>query len=393
MEEKWTVDKLGDSNWSTWKFQMRHLLLAKGLWGHVDGSDVLAGEASDAVRAEFKQKAERAFSTIVMAVSTPRLYLVTSCTKPKEVWDKLCEHFECESLANKLYLKKRYFRTEMKEGTSMEQHLKEMKETSDRLAAIGAPISEEDQVVTLLGSLPSSYSALVTTLECRIDDVKLSYVQQALLHEERKVRERSRCEERSRRDQPDNSALVGRRVVKCYGCGEPGHIRRFCPKKVNAGPTHKANTAEGNPADGEGAFAASVDSLRFSQSEQWLVDSGASSHMTRQKELFMNYVEFEKPEKVGLGDGKTVEAVGMGDIRMQMFFGENDPQRATLYRVLYVPKLACNLFSVRAAASKGNTVKFGMSSCWIRDAEGKLRGKGACTRREIVSAGLSASPS
>ena len=168
MEEKWTVDKLGDSNWSTWKFQVRHLLLAKGLWGHVDGSDVLAGEASDAVRAEFKQKAERAFSTIVMAVSTPQLYLVTSCTKPKEVWDKLCGHFECESLANKLYLKKRYFRTEMKEGTSMEQHLKEMKETSDRLAAIGAPISEEDQVVTLLGSLPSSYSALVTTLECRL---------------------------------------------------------------------------------------------------------------------------------------------------------------------------------------------------------------------------------
>ena len=61
----------------------------------------------------------------------------------------------------------------------MELHFKQMKEITDRLAAIGAPISEEDQVVTLLGSLPLSYSALVTTLESRMDGVKLRYVQQA----------------------------------------------------------------------------------------------------------------------------------------------------------------------------------------------------------------------
>ena len=39
----------------------------------------------------------------------------------------------------------------MKHGTSIEKHLKHMKEITDQLAAIGAPISEEDQVVTLLG--------------------------------------------------------------------------------------------------------------------------------------------------------------------------------------------------------------------------------------------------
>ena len=38
----------------------------------------------------------------------------------------------------------------------MEAHIKTMKELPDRLAAINAPIAKEDQVVTLLGSLPSS---------------------------------------------------------------------------------------------------------------------------------------------------------------------------------------------------------------------------------------------
>jgi len=61
-----------------------------------------------------------------------------------------------------------------------------MKELTDKLAAIGAPISEEDQVVTLLGSLPPSYATLVTALEACVDDVSLKFVQQALIHEEQK---------------------------------------------------------------------------------------------------------------------------------------------------------------------------------------------------------------
>ena len=100
----------------------------------------------------------------------------------------LCNHFECETLANKLFLKKQYFWLEMKEGISMEAYLKHMKEIPNRVAAIGAPISEEDQIVMLLGSLPQSYSTLVTVLEARIDDVKLKYVHLALFNEEQKLK-------------------------------------------------------------------------------------------------------------------------------------------------------------------------------------------------------------
>ena len=82
-EEKLSIDKLEDSNWSTWKFQMRHLLLAKDLWKFVDGSEELAEEATVNVRKEFRKKSQKALSTIIMAISTPKLYLVTSCEQPK----------------------------------------------------------------------------------------------------------------------------------------------------------------------------------------------------------------------------------------------------------------------------------------------------------------------
>ena len=79
----------------------------------------------------------------------------------------------------------------MKEGTSVDQHLKHMKDIADKLAAIGAPISEEDQVVTLLGSLPRSFATLVTAIEARMDGVSLDYIQQVLIHEEMKQLELS----------------------------------------------------------------------------------------------------------------------------------------------------------------------------------------------------------
>ena len=230
MEEKWSIEKLDGSNWNSWKFQRKHLLMAKGLWSLIDGSEVLASEASVAAEALFQSRLHKAFSTIILAIDSAQLYLVTSCEEPKQAWNALKNHFERETLANKLLLKKQCFRSEMKEGTSVDQHLKHMKDITDKLAAIGAPISEEDQVVTLLRSLPRSYATLVTAIETRMDGVSLDYVQQALIHEEMKQ------SELSGQLSGAESALAGafkrnapRDRPKCYGCGNVGHIHRFCP--------------------------------------------------------------------------------------------------------------------------------------------------------------------
>ena len=207
-DERWTIEKLdGEVNWSTWKFQIKHLLLAKDLWGLVDGTEPMpTEEASAAAKADYRKRSQKAFSVLVLAITPSQLYLVTSCERPKEAWDALRNQFERDTLANKLLLKKQYFRLEMKEDTSIEQHLKHMKELTDRLAAMGAPIAEEDQVVTLLGSLPKSYSTFVTAQEAR-ENVSLNYLQQALAHEEQKRHEQEHS--KSTNVQRRDAALVG----------------------------------------------------------------------------------------------------------------------------------------------------------------------------------------
>lgn len=62
----------------------------------------------------------------------------------KAAWDKLKAHFERDTLANKLFLKKKYFRTVMIQRSTMEDHLRPMKDITNKLAEINAAISEED---------------------------------------------------------------------------------------------------------------------------------------------------------------------------------------------------------------------------------------------------------
>ncbi len=71
-----------------------------------------------------------------------------------------------------------------------------------------------------------------------------------------------------------------------------------------------------------------------------------------------------------------MDAVGFGSVHLRMHFKVSQPKKFVMYKVLYVPKLACNLFSVRAAVSKGDFIKFGHSRCWIRDGNGHLHGMG-----------------
>ena len=54
-------------------------VIGKRTLDYVDGTEVLAEDTNERTREDFQKKSQKAFSMIVMAVSTPKLYLVTSC--------------------------------------------------------------------------------------------------------------------------------------------------------------------------------------------------------------------------------------------------------------------------------------------------------------------------
>ena len=82
--------------------------------------------------------------------------------------------------------------------------------------------------------------------------------------------------------------------------------------------------------------------------------------------MFDGIDELEKGVEVKVGDGRSLWATGKGRVRLQMNL-KSGKRVCTLGEVLFVPKLAFNLFSVTRAAEAGKMTVFTREGCKVRD--------------------------
>ena len=265
----------------------------------------------------------------------------------------------------------------------MSEHINKMKELASQLEAVGVSITEDDQVATLLCSLPESYNGLITALESRADDLTLEFVTARLLYEEHKRKENSLTSDAGEKallfkhDRTNQKSFKPKRKSKCHNCGIPGHWARECRKPKKEKPKEGKEKQDGASYHASTEHASFYSSKPVNQKDlTWYIDSGASQHMSYDKEMMVDYVHFENPQKVRLGDNRVVQALGKGNIWLDIIKDENDYNPARLVDVLYVPDLAKNLFSVSAAAKRGYTIELQQSGCVILDKSRKISGSG-----------------
>ena len=63
--------------------------------------------------------------------------MVMNCTKPKDLWDTLSQYFEKKTVSNNIYMLMQLYGLRMGKDTLMQDHIRELDELSDKLAAIG----------------------------------------------------------------------------------------------------------------------------------------------------------------------------------------------------------------------------------------------------------------
>ena len=117
------------------------------------GTETAPAEGGDR-RSKFLARRDRALSTIFQAVEPSLLYLIGDPENPVAVWEKLQNQFQKKTRANKLDLRRRLHSLQLKDGESVQDHIKAMTELFHELAILGDAIEEEDRVVYLLASLP-----------------------------------------------------------------------------------------------------------------------------------------------------------------------------------------------------------------------------------------------
>jgi hypothetical protein len=97
----------------------------------------------------------------------------------------------------------------------------------------------------------------------------------------------------------------------------------------------------------------------------WIIDSGASRHMTGDQARLSNLNGKKTSYKVELGDESTYPIKGIGQASVKLKTSNN----VHLSNVLYVPGLQKNLVSISCLEDKGNKIAFvdGKVLSWPRD--------------------------
>ena len=119
-----------------------------------------------------------------MSIQPSLLYLLGDPEDPVVVWKKLENQYQKKIWANKLELRRKLFSLHLKEGESVQQHVKVMTEVFETLSVIGDSITEEDHVVHLLASLPEAYDMIMTAHESSPNVPVMETVIERLYHEE-----------------------------------------------------------------------------------------------------------------------------------------------------------------------------------------------------------------
>jgi hypothetical protein len=105
--------------------------------------------------------------------------------------------------------------------------------------------------------------------------------------------------------------------------------------------------------------------IRMIEDDMWIIDSGASRHMTGDQARLSNINEKKTSYKVELGYKTTYPVEGFGKASIKMKIGNY----VHLSNVLYVPGLEKNLVSISFLEDKGNRIAFmdGKVLSWHKD--------------------------
>nr|GEV03230.1 retrovirus-related Pol polyprotein from transposon TNT 1-94 [Tanacetum cinerariifolium] len=174
--------------------------------------DVLPADIEAQTKAELNRKAHNA---VILCLGNQVLREVTGDTTIARVWSKLETLYMTNSLANKLYLKKKLYTFYMPAGRKIFEHIDEFNKIVLDLVNIEVKFEDEDLDLLLLTCLPASYEHFVDTLLYEWEALTLEDLMATLNSKEIKERSKAKGDDgeglyvRGRTDRRDSRQSKG----------------------------------------------------------------------------------------------------------------------------------------------------------------------------------------
>lgn len=367
---KFAIDKLHGGNWQTWNVRVEMLLTRDNLWDVVQAS----------VPGEIERTAAWQLSGLLLLLEDSQLPLVKNSVFAHDVFNALRNYHQKTTRSVRVSLLKKLCTTNLPANGNIEDHLRIFDDLFDRLEGSGTKLDKDTKVCMLLRSLPASFDGLVTALDSRSDeDISLEGVKSKLIDEynrqlERRDGETSKTEKAMRSDENKSSHYQTEGVRTCHFCKKPGHFKQNC-RKFLASKKRESSTSTVNSGSGKAKTAQSESrNIAFTaaskrKSNVWVIDSGASAHMTNDRSFYSELEEFECGF-ITMADGNKSQILGEGKGVVKGIDSCGEIVNINIHNVRFVPGLSTNLLSVGKLVQKSLEVTFNDSGCFILNADG-----------------------
>ena len=170
-------------NLMIWQSTIQDLLVQQGL------DQALEDERATSINeTEWTKIQRRIVSTIRLALAPEIKHNMLKESTSKALWEKLENIYASKSLTNRLCLKMKLYRLKMNMGEDLHDHINKFNQLISQLLNTNDKLSDEEQALLLLASLPSSFKTLVQMLLVGKSTLNLDEVIVALRENERMMR-------------------------------------------------------------------------------------------------------------------------------------------------------------------------------------------------------------
>lgn len=240
-----SVDPLsGVENYATWSIQMGDILNDLGLDGHI-------ADGASGTDATWKTSDRKALTQIRLRVEPHIIVDIRNAKTALEAWTTLKDNYQSDGGIGIILAIRKLFSTRAQgDESTMERHLRDMKNCAEDLRTFGYPLDNKVFSLALLTSMPETWdswvssTALDETLLSSPSKVNAAIMMEAkrrlsgsgndIVHDTAMV-SKSRPPPRKPRNAPQSSFQSSSNPAPpknvCYTCGGKGHMARDCPSE------------------------------------------------------------------------------------------------------------------------------------------------------------------
>src|SRR5579871_5209199 len=164
------------------------ILIDKDLWDIIikESLKPIEGNATPKEISDWKKRADKVTTTIVLIISTSEYMHINNITDPIILWDKLKDVYSTTGNTAKYSLLRQLYTTKYTEGLkTLQKHLNKIILISQQLTTLGEPSTNSSLTTVLLTSLPKNYYNFIIILELQTN-LTPTLVINYLIEEERR---------------------------------------------------------------------------------------------------------------------------------------------------------------------------------------------------------------